>query len=79
MGSSCLGHQKRDPVLDKDIRKKIFLHIKENALTKNVHIDFINGHIDHVHLLVSLNADQTIANTVQLIKGESSYWINKNK
>jgi len=35
--------------------------------------------LDHVHILVSLNADQTIANIVQLIKGESSYWINKNK
>ena len=37
--------KKRDPVPNKDIRKKIFLHIKENALTKNIHIDFINGHV----------------------------------
>jgi putative transposase len=26
-----------------------------------------------------LNRNQTIAEVVQLIKGESSYWINKNK
>ena len=71
--------KKREPVLHRDIRKKIFLHIKENASAKNIHVDFINGHIDHVHILVSLNADQTIATIVQLIKGESSYWINKNK
>ena len=71
--------KRREPVLNKEIRKKVFSHIKENALTKNIHIDFINGHVDHVHLLISLNADQTIANTIQLIKGESSYWINKNK
>jgi putative transposase len=71
--------KKREPVLGKDTRKNIFLHIKENALTKNIHIDFINGYLDHIHILVSLNADQTIANIVQLIKGESSYWINKNK
>jgi len=71
--------KKREPVLEKNIRKKIFSHIRENALTKNIQIDFINGHVDHVHILLSLNADQTIANTIQLIKGESSYWINKNK
>ena len=71
--------KKREPVLGKNIRKNIFSHIRENALTKNIQIDFINGHVDHVHILISLNADQTIANTIQLIKGESSYWINKNK
>ena len=71
--------KKREPVLGKNIRKNIFSHIRENALTKNIQIDFINGHVDHVHILLSLNADQTIANTIQLIKGESSYWINKNK
>lgn len=71
--------KKREPVLEKNIRKKIFSHIRENALTKNIQVDFINGHIDHIHILVSLNADQTIANILQLIKGESAYWINKNK
>ena len=71
--------KKREPLLDKTLRLKLFSHIRENALAKNIHIDFINGYIDHIHLLVSLNADQTIANIVQLIKGESSYWINKNK
>ena len=71
--------KKREPLLDKALHQKLFSHVRENALAKNIHIDFINGHIDHVHLLVSLNADQTVANIVQLIKGESSYWINKNK
>ncbi len=65
--------------MDKSIRTKIFSHIRENALAKNIHVDFINGYVDHVHILISLNADQTIANIIQLIKGESSYWINKNK
>ena len=76
---SVWATKKRKAVLEKDIRKKIFAHIRENALTRNIHIDFINGHVDHVHVLVSLNANQTIANVIQLIKGESSYWINKNK
>jgi len=52
--------------------------MRSNAQEKQIHVDFINGYVDHVHLLISLNADQTIAKTVQLIKGESSFWINKN-
>ena len=68
----------RAPVLTKDIREIIFKHIKENGEKKNIHVDFVNGHCDHVHCLVSLNAEQTIAKVVQLLKGESSYWANKN-
>lgn len=71
--------KKREPLLDKPIRSKIFSHITENAIAKNIYIDFINGYIDHVHILVSLNADQSVSNIVQLIKGESSYWVNKNR
>jgi putative transposase len=33
---------------------------------------------EHLHCLISLGKDQTIAQVAQLIKGESSYWINKN-
>ncbi len=32
-----------------------------------------------MHCLVSLIQKQTIADIAQLMKGESSYWINKNK
>jgi REP element-mobilizing transposase RayT len=49
-----------------------------NAKTKHIHVDCLNGHIDHVHCLVSLNKEQTISKTIQLLKGESSFWINKN-
>ena len=70
--------KRRKPVLEKTIRRKLFEHILENGKQKNIHIDFINGYVDHVHVLVSLNADQTVAKVIQLIKGESSFWINKN-
>jgi REP element-mobilizing transposase RayT len=57
----------------------VFQHIKENARAKNIFIDFVNGYTDHVHCLISLNDDLNIGKIAQLIKGESSYWINKNK
>jgi putative transposase len=68
----------RAPYLTGDIRKNVFRHIRENARAKDIHLDFINGYTNHVHCLISLGTDQTIEKIVQLIKGESSFWINKN-
>ncbi len=67
----------REPFLSDKIRKDVFEHIKENAESKEIHIDFIGGYVDHVHCLTSLGTDQTIENMMRLIKGESSHWINK--
>jgi REP element-mobilizing transposase RayT len=63
----------------KEIRKKVWQHIKENAKEKGIFIDFINGYSEHCHCLISLGIDQTIQKTMQLIKGESSFWINKEQ
>ncbi|HHT22925.1 MAG TPA: IS200/IS605 family transposase [Bacteroidales bacterium] len=61
-----------------ELRVKVWKHIKENADKKGIYIDVVNGHAEHCHCLVSLSSDQTIEKVVQLIKGESSYWINQN-
>jgi REP element-mobilizing transposase RayT len=50
--------------------------MRKNAKEKNIYVDRINGSIDHVHCLVSLGSDQTIAKVVQMLKGEASHWIN---
>ncbi|WP_066629642.1 IS200/IS605 family transposase [Labilibacter marinus] len=68
----------REALLTDNIRGDVFKHIKENARAKNIYIDFINGYVDHVHCLVSLNEDLSIGKIAQLLKGESSHWINKN-
>lgn len=68
----------REPLLNKEIRKNIFKHIRENAENKGIYIDFINGHLEHVHTLISLSSGQNIDNILMLLKGESSNWINKN-
>ena len=69
----------RQPLLSREIRSILFPHIKKNAQQKGIYIDFINGHTDHIHILISLNKEQSIGSIVQLIKGESSYWINQQK
>jgi putative transposase len=67
------------PCLTKEIRNILFPHIKENAKRNGIYVDFINGHNEHVHCLIMINADLSIAKTVQLIKGESSNWLNKQE
>jgi putative transposase len=70
----------REPFLDsKELRIRVWNHIRENAIKKAIFIDFINGYSDHCHCLISLGADQTIQKTMQLIKGESSFWINNQQ
>jgi len=73
------GTKNRSPVLSESIRKELFQHIKDNAMQKQLYIDCINGHVDHVHCLIGLNADMSIAKTVQLLKGEAAFWLNKSK
>jgi len=68
----------RMPLLEtKEIRDKVWFHVRENATKKGIFIDFVNGHSQHCHCLVSLGIDQNISKVMQLIKGESSFWINK--
>lgn len=62
-----------------DLRKTMWQHIHENARKKDIYIDFISGYSDHCHCLVSLGVEQTIKEIAQLIKGESSFWINKQQ
>jgi REP element-mobilizing transposase RayT len=72
------GTKNHELVLTKEIRKLLFQHIRENAKAKQIHIDFINGGMEHVHCLLALNADMSIAKIIQLIKGEAAFWANKN-
>jgi len=68
----------RMPLLEtKEIGDKVWFHVRENAIKKGIFIDFVNGHSQHCHCLVSLGIDQNISKIMQLIKGESSFWINK--
>jgi putative transposase len=71
------GTKNREPLLTKERREQIIAHIRENAREKGIFIDRLNGHTDHIHCLLGLNADLTIAKTLQLIKGESAFWMNK--
>ncbi len=69
----------REPFLNSsELRRNVFEHIKNNAEEKGIWLDCINGYQEHAHCLISLGKEQTISKVAQLIKGESSYWINQH-
>ncbi len=68
----------RKPLLDKKNKDALCLHIREYAVLKNIHLINVNGWLDHLHCLISLSADQNIATVMNLLKGESSFWGNRN-
>ncbi len=69
----------RTPYLySEPLRKAMWAHLEENAKIKEIHTINIGGFTDHCHCLISLTKDQTISKIAQLLKGESSYWINKS-
>ena len=69
----------REHLISKELKPLLLQHIKENSIKKEIFIDTVNCVSDHIHLLVSLGTEQTIAKTAMLIKGESSFWANKQK
>jgi REP element-mobilizing transposase RayT len=73
------GTKNRESVIAQHLRSEILLHIKENAASKEIFIDTLNSQPDHIHCLFYLNADMSVAKAINLIKGESSFWINKQK
>lgn len=69
----------REPIIYQELRPKLFHHIRENAKIKGIYFDTINGYLDHVHVLLRLKPDQSVAKVAQLLKGESSHWVNDQK
>ena len=68
----------RQKLMKKELRAKLFSHIKAYAGENDIYLDSINGVADHLHCLVGLHPALAPARVVNLLIGESSNWINKN-
>jgi putative transposase len=53
------------------LRHEVFKVINDIANDHEIYLDCINGIEDHVHLLVRLHTDQSVADIVKTIKGNS--------
>lgn len=68
----------RQALLAENTRKTLFDHIHKNALEKEILMEIVNGHNNHVHCLFRLKNNQSVDWVMQMIKGESSFWFNKS-
>ncbi len=68
----------RKNILSTANKNQLCEHISEYAKTKDIHLININGHQNHLHSFFTMSAVQSIATIMNLIKGESSHWANKN-
>ncbi len=71
--------KKRTRIITPDLKPALLKHIKDYSYTKEIFIDRINCVEDYMHVLLSLGSEQTISKVAMLLKGESSFWVNKNK
>lgn len=64
------------PFLTWQIRNEICQYIKSVGNRKGYAIDTVNGVKDHLHVLLRIKTTQTVAESVQWIKGASSKYLN---
>jgi putative transposase len=69
----------REASLNKDIREKVFQYMSGIITSMGHKSIIVNGVADHVHILVGLNPNISISDTVHDIKRSSSLFINKEK
>jgi len=69
----------REKIITKELKPILLKHIKENAEEKNILLDSINCIQDYIHILFFLHPNQKLSEVLQLVKGESSFWVNTNK
>ena len=68
----------RTPLLNKSLIEELKNHIGDYCRERNIFLLAGNGAADHFHLFVDLPPEISLAEALNLIKGESSHWINEN-
>jgi putative transposase len=71
--------QNRVSLIGKDWKDELYKYVTGIIQNNNHKLLAINGMPDHVHILIGMRPTQSITNLVQMIKGDSSRWINEKK
>jgi REP element-mobilizing transposase RayT len=69
--------QNRISLIDSAWEAELFKYITGIVQNHKHKMIAINGMPDHLHIFVGLHPTQSISNLMQIVKGESSEWINK--
>jgi REP element-mobilizing transposase RayT len=68
----------RENLITPNLKKELLVHIKKYAQQNDFYVDTINGISNHIHLLIKMKPSHEPARVANLLKGESSNWINQN-
>lgn len=69
----------REPFLDASTRPDLFAYV--GGICRNINGSLLSagGYDDHVHLLVKLHAETSVAEAMRTIKANSSRWMHRDK
>ena len=71
------GTKRREPLMNEKTIPLICEHIRQNAKQKGFYVIELNAVADHMHCLMALRSDWSVARQMQMIKGEAANWINR--
>jgi REP element-mobilizing transposase RayT len=60
-----------------EFRLKVMQHIRSKIEEMDCAVRNINGSMEHLHVLFLLSPEKTLADVIQMAKGESAHWINQ--
>ena len=69
----------REPMLTKPAAAKASGFLTDYSLEKGIYMRINYFNPEHVHALIDLPTGKCVEEVVQLFKGSSSHWINKNR
>jgi REP element-mobilizing transposase RayT len=69
----------RENILTREIRAQLFPYIAGILKNHQIYPLAINGWKDHVHIFFEMKPDVSLSKTMELVKTNSSKWINDQK
>ncbi|MCU0351954.1 MAG: IS200/IS605 family transposase, partial [Flavobacterium sp.] len=69
----------RISLIDKKIEPILYDFMYEQFIESGCRVSIINGMPDHIHCLILLNQNISIANVIKQVKGSSAHFVNQNK
>ena len=67
----------REPLITDDIQPRLFAYIGGILRAQGCALKAVGGMPDHVHLLVSLDKQVSMAETMRIVKANSSRWVHE--
>lgn len=74
------GTLNREPLITtKELKKEVSDYLYDYSVSKKIYMkkNYVNS--EHVHAIIDLPTNLSIEETMHLLKGSSSHWINNNK